>query len=402
MSDKNSLLHRLNDESAWQEYLDYKSEKGHCSQKELLDWSDFIEGGKYREVADRIIGGGELSIPEKSLINKLGGGKRVVYSFTDAENRVLKLLAYLLYAYDDKQPPKCYSFRKGFGAGKAIREIIGTPNISRLWCYKSDIRNYFNSISVPIMLTVLESVLDGDELLLQFFRNMLNVNKSVFEGAIIDENRGVMAGTPTSPFLSNLYLREMDSRFTESGTVYARYSDDVIIFAESEQSLNEYAATFREFVNKYELSVNPDKETVAPPGEAWEYLGIEFCNGKIDLSESTKRKVKGKIKRKARALRRWKLRKNAADESAMKVMIRVFNRKFFENNHSHDLTWSRWFFPLVTESDGFKEIDSYLQKYIRYIPTGSHGKKNYKTTYGNLKDLGYRSLVNEYYKFKKN
>ena len=42
-----------------------------------------------------------------------------------------------------------------------------------------------------------------------------------------------------------------------------------------------------------------------------------------------------------------------------------------------------------------------MQNSLRYIATGRYTKKNYNLRYENLKKLGYRSLVNEYYNFKK-
>jgi hypothetical protein len=384
------------------EYLNYKSEKSHFTEKEKKELEEFINFKKYENAVAKILNGEGLSIPSKIRINKMGGNKkRTVYSFRDDENLVLKLLSYLLYRYDDKQSPGCYSFRKGVGVQKAIREITDTPGISEMWCYKSDIKDYFNSISVPLLLPLLEQVIGDDGPLCRFLSKTLSENKAVYENEIVCENRGVMAGTPISPFLANIYLKEMDSYFVDGKIIYARYSDDVIVFAKTEKELTEYKNVIYGFLSKYGLSINAKKEKTAKPFEAWEYLGVEFKNGKLDLSDATKQKIKGKIRRKARALRRWKLKKNAGDDQAMKAMIRTFNQKFFENKNPRDLTWSRWFFPLVTEKSGFLEIDAYLQQYIRYIPNGRHGKTNYKIKYGKLKELGYKSLVNEYYKFKK-
>lgn len=85
----------------------------------------------------------------------------------------------------------------------------------------------------------------------------------------------------------------------------------------------------------------------------------------------------------------------------MKGLINRFNRKFFDCGDADTLTWSRWFFPLITKADGLREIDHYLQQNIRFIATGRHGKGNYKkTSYVRLQQLGYRSLVSEYYKFR--
>ena len=395
-----SLLCQLNQQSAWREFLAYKLEKAHFSEGEEAALTEFVELEKYERVAVDILDGKPLSIPQKKLINKIGGKKRAVYSFREDENWVLKLVAFLLYRYDERQSPGCFSFRKGFGVQKAVRKFVSVPGISKLWSYKLDIKNYFNSISIPILLPIVEAVIDDDPELCRFFRQMLSGDEAVFDGETIREKRGVMAGTPTSPFFANVYLREVDSYFVERGILYARYSDDIILFAESEERLAEYRAVLHGFLEKYDLEVNPDKERVSAPGEAWEYLGVEYQDGKVDLSPATIQKLKGKIKRKARALYRWKLRKNVGDEQTMKVMIRVFNRKFFENRDPHDLTWSRWFFPMVTEADGFREVDAYLQQYIRYISTGRHGKLNYKVSYDKLKELGYRSLVNEFYRFR--
>ena len=84
----------------------------------------------------------------------------------------------------------------------------------------------------------------------------------------------------------------------------------------------------------------------------------------------------------------------------MSRMIKCFNHKFFgENNRAQ--TWSRWFFPVVNTIEGMREIDHYLQQCIRVISTGHHSKSNYRVTYSDLKEMGYRSLVHEYYKRKK-
>ena len=52
-------------------------------------------------------------------------------------------------------------------------------------------------------------------------------------------------------------------------------------------------------------------------------------------------------------------------------------------------------------SEGFRIIDDYMQEYLRYLYSGRHYKGNYKITYEMLKKIGYRNLVNEYYKYIK-
>ena len=55
---------------------------------------------------------------------------------------------------------------------------------------------------------------------------------------------------------------------------------------------------------------------------------------------------------------------------------------------------------MITTSEGIKKIDNYLLQYLRFLSTGRHCKQNYNVRYNTLKELGFKSLVNEYYKFK--
>ena len=85
----------------------------------------------------------------------------------------------------------------------------------------------------------------------------------------------------------------------------------------------------------------------------------------------------------------------------MTKLIRYFNRKFFDGNLDDSLTWSRWYFPVINSVEGLREIDHYLQQYIRFLSTGRHTKANYRVSYEELKRLGYKSLVHEFYAQKK-
>lgn len=118
-------------------------------------------------------------------------------------------------------------------------------------------------------------------------------------------------------------------------------------------------------------------------------------------------KTKAKIRRKSDALRRWRRRKGLSADKAAVGLIHVMNQKFYgcddpldEENRADAFTWSRWFFPLLTTDRGLREIDAYMQEYIRYTVTGRHYKGNYRISCGQLQRWGYVSLVHEYYRHK--
>ena len=396
-----SILTQLTKQEVWEEFIAYRLMKGRYTWHEFDEADSYVEREEYLPLAQKIAQGAGLSIPRKKIVNKMGTGKkRVVYSYAPEEMMLLKLIAFKLYDYDDSFAPNCYAFRRGKKASDAIFHINRAIGGRKMWAYKLDIHDYFNSISIEILLPMLAEMMAGDPPLYRFFENMLTDNRAIFKGETILEHHGVMAGTPTSPFLADVYLKDVDRYFHEANVVYARYSDDIILFAPDFETLGEYKNRMAEFLHQYRLEINPDKEKIYSPDEAFEFLGFKCHAHDIDISEATKKKMKGKIKRAAKSLMRWSNMKHIEPEKAMKGLINHFNRKFFESDDNEILTWSRWFFPVINKTDGLKEIDHYLQQNIRFLTTGKHGKANYKTDYAKLKQLGYRSLVNEFYKFK--
>ena len=394
-----SIIDLLGEQQTWEEFLTYRLLKGRFNWYEFDEADTYVSEAQYRDVVERLQRGEPLSVPTRHLVNKMGNGKkRVVYSFPSDEMIVLKAMSFLLYRYDSQLAPNCYSFRRGQTAHGAISHLVRTINNQPMWAYKLDIHNYFNSISIPLLLPILSEVLADDPPLYAFFERLLTDGRARVGDEIISEERGVMAGTPTSPFLANIYLREVDHHFAETGVLYARYSDDIILFAPNRETLDRHIGDLNAFLEKYRLEVNPDKVRIYQPDEAFDFLGFKCKGRNIDIADATRRKMKEKIRRKARSLQRWRSKNGIAAEKAMKVLIRYFNRKFFESDDPSELTWSRWFFPIINQTEGLREIDHYLQYNLRYVATGRHNNANYRTRYDQLKQLGYRSLVHEFYR----
>ena len=392
------IIGQLGSQAVWEEFLAHRLLKGRFTWHLFEDADSYVEKEEYRSVVEAFLRGEGPSIPERRLINKMGTAKkRTVYSFSAAETRVLKLLSYLLYRYDSCFAPNCYSFRRGVKASDAIFRLRKMLRGRRMWAYKLDIHDYFNSISIPILLPILRELLADDPALFRLFERMLTEDRAIADGAVVSGKRGVMAGTPTAPFLADVYLMEVDKYFAEAGVIYARYSDDIILFAPDRETLEKHKTTLLGFLSKYELEVNPDKEHIYTPDEPFEFLGFKVLGPAIDISEATRQKMKGKIRRAARALQRWRIRKGYDAERAMKGLIRIFNNKFFGSDDPDALTWSRWFFPVINSTEGLREIDRYLQQNLRYLSTGRHSKANFRVRYADLKALGYRSLVHEFY-----
>ena len=398
-----TVLQLAEKEECWEEFLAYKIEKQHLSLKEEEELRTFIGKREYLVYCDNWKKNRyPLQLPVKKVINKEGTEKkRVVYSFEGEEGIFLKFIAYHLFTFDEVFCENCYAFRRGVSVGDAIRKLK-SAKVDNKYCLKADISNYFNSINVKRLLEKLLFVKEKDVMLYQLFEKILLEEHVRENDKVVKEKHGAMAGTAFSPFLANVYLSDTDHFFHEKGILYFRYSDDILLFADSLEELQEFKRLLYERLSEHGLCINPEKVRIYGPSEKIDFLGFSYQNGEIDLSENTLRKTKAKIKRKARALVRWRKKKGLSGEKAAIGFIRAMNRKFYgrDEERAEDFSWKRWFFPNLTVDGGLKEIDAYMQQYIRFAVTGRHYKGNYRISYEDMKTWGYRSLVNAYYKGK--
>lgn len=399
-----TLLDYLADMDVWVGFYEQKADMGFMREEDSQKLFHYIRQKRYLPIVERIQNGQGLSIPVKKYISKEGvSKKRVVYMLPEDEANVMKLLTWLLIRkYDNVLSRNLYSFRPGVSVKSAMKQIVLHHGIQQYYSYKLDIRNYFNSINIPILLASLSEIFADDPKLYDFFANMLSDLRVVEDGKVICEDKGVMAGMPAAVFFANLYLTALDNVFDAmSDVLYCRYSDDIIVFAPDQEKLNKAKAVLHEYLRKFRLDINHDKEVETLPGERWTFLGFSYLNGEIDVSAVSVRKMKAKMRRKARALVRWKKIKRKDGWMAARAFIKHFNKKLYTSTDTHEINWSRWYFPLLTTNRSLKEIDVYMQDCIRYIVTERRTKSRYNFRYEQMKELGLMSLVNNWYSFRK-
>ena len=398
-----SLIDQLASVEVWNAFLEEKIAGNHLDKRQLADLSAFIQNQEYLSVVHKMMNKESFYPPLKQTISKQSSSKkRIVYSFAREENYVLKLLTYLLIRkYDHLFAKNLYSFRSNHGVKKAVDYIRGDHNLSDKYVYKVDIRNYFNSVDVSKLLPMLKQIMKDEIDIYAFIERLLTDPRvRTTDGMVVQEEKGIMAGVPISSFLANVYLHQLDWHFFEKGNRYARYSDDIIVFSRDSMEREADRAYIQSYLASMSLSVNLDKESTADPQEPWDFLGVSYQNGIFDISPISLMKLKKKMWRKSRALLRWKNRKHLDNICAAKAFVKSFNIKLYDNPKNTELTWSRWYFPIINTTESLAQLDHYMQECIRYIATGRRTKKRYDFTYQMMKGLGYRSLVNEYYKLK--
>lgn len=399
-----SLLNILAEEQVWIDFYEYKVEPDYFRLSDAQELFHYIRDKRYVSVVDKILNGESLSIPHKKRIAKSDNSKkRIVYSLPEDEAMVLKLLTWMMIRkYDSFFSDNLYSFRPSYSAKDALRKLTFNPDISRCFSYKLDIHNYFNSINIELLLPALKNIFADDEPLYEFFSSQLSDLRAVDNGEIIQEQKGVMAGMPYAGFLANIFLTPLDREFEKiPEIVYCRYSDDIIMFAKDKEVLDGAKLKLHQMLETYGLEVNPDKVVETAPNEPWTFLGIEYNGKEIDVSRISVQKLKAKMRRKARALERWKNTNKKDGWMAGRAFIKHFNKKLYTSESNSEVNWSWWYFPLITTEKSLKEIDAYMQDCVRYVATGSRTKARFNFTYDQMKELGLETLVNRWFSYKK-
>ena len=397
------MLEVLLNEDKWEKFYEYKTSliKETSFNKKLRT---FIDNRRYIELYELIVNK-SLSIPNRSEISKVGTTKkRVIYKYKFDENIMLKFLTwYLLRKYDYCFSDNLYSFRPNINAKTAINRIKKL-HINHKYFYKTDIHDYFNSIPTDRLIVMLNDVLkEEDNDIKEFFKYVLKqpliYNVENKEYGV--EQKGIMAGTPFAAFLANVYLSDLDKYFSDNGIIYARYSDDIIVFADTAEDRDNYANFIRNFMISKGLEINPKKDVLGNPETDCVFLGFKIdSENVIDIAPVTVDKLKAKMRRKYRALDRWGNRNKVDREVLAKKFIEIFNHKLFDRPDETELSWSYWYFSVITTDKSLKIIDNYAQDCIRYLAYGHHTKGRFKIRYEQIKEWGYRCLVTEWHKWK--
>lgn len=397
-----SLLDILSDERVWIDFYEQKVDPAYFRIADAQHLFQYVRQKRYLQVVERIRSGEGLSVPHKKRIAKADTSKkRIVYSLPEDEAMVLKLLTWLMIRkYDSFFSDNLYSFRPGYGVKHALKRVLTDPESSQYYSYKLDVRNYFNSIDVNILLPILKQLFADDELLYDFISDQLSDPRVIDDGELIEEKKGVMAGMPYAVFLANVFLTPLDRIFEQvPGVIYCRYSDDIVIFSKDKETLDQAKIMLHDYLRDCDLEINQDKEIETLPGEPWTFLGFE-CDGKtIDVSKVSVQKLKSKMRRKAKALRRWAEVNGKEGWMAARAFIKHFNKKLYTSDSNCEVNWSWWYFPLITTDRSLKQIDSFMQDCIRYIVAGKRTKSRFDTRYSQMKELGLLSLVNMWYKY---
>ena len=374
----------LSEPGFWDDLVDRYAIRLAAKPTKVVAYRELVESGAMAE-ATRAYGEQRLRLaaPARRLINRSGGRRKTVYMYPPHDDLFLKGLNRALQRIDGLHSPLCHSFQPGRGVRTAYAALKQVTGLNHLACLHLDVREYFASIAPDRMLRALPPSLKEDAPLV-----------TLLHGTLRDPSAGVMAGTPLAPLLANLYLRPLDDLFESEGVAYLRYADDLVVFGDG-STLARYRATITERLAALGLELNPRKSRLSPPGGAWEFLGLRYEQGRIDLATTSVRKMHHRVRRLARRAR-------SHDDPAWYVLRRLNRKLYGAGADASEFTWATWFFPLIGSDDSQRRLDGVIQEQLRFAASGKYERRNRGVMpYPRLKAAGYLPLVTAFRAFRR-
>lgn len=391
----------------------YKNESWNNFLKYLESKEDFLNKSLIKEVKKIIKAGVEkidldfFPLPTKKEIQKYKTSKkRIVYLYPEPYNTYLKMINWLLQEDDEYSKQFCinsYAYQKNKSVHNGIVRLDDEIHRNtRRYYIKSDFSDYFNSIDLNILIQKMTNFFRSeDKDLIDLFVKILDeplvyVNNQLVEIA----QKGVMAGIAISGYLANVYMNDVDWEMYKRHIYYIRYADDIFIMTNNTERDK---TIFEALIQPLKVHLNPSKTQTGLVKDGFTVLGFQFRDGTIDIDEAKVQKMFDRIRRRSRWFLRWEKEKNVKKEVMVRTFINGMNEKLYANDDEDRLNWTKWYFANINTTVNLERIDSYLVQYIRYLISEKHlgYKKHSEVKYEYIKKLGYRNLVNEYWKYKK-
>lgn len=380
------------------EFIDYKDSRFR-SDEIRQKTEEYILSDKCVEDICRLKEGDYFfSVPIKRIVPKNNSDKkRIIFRFAENETALMRLMAYAFQDLDFLYSDGLYSFRRGSSAQNYLKSHKESRIPKDAYAVKADIKSYGSSLNIEILTAKINRFFDEDTKVRDFLIWLLNRKKYIDMGKEVEGDTAGLPGCPIHNLFTNIYLLELDDKFAGKCISYCRYSDDILIYVDSEQKAMECYEQVKEIVSDLRLTLNESKTRICYPNERIEFLGMELGGEKIDIAPTSINKLKRRMRMRARRIERIKREKNLRPEEAARILIATNNSMFFGHDKEIRMSWKRWAFPVITCSEGLKSLDLFNQHCIRYVMTGKWSNSQYRVKYDELKKLGYRSLVREYY-----
>lgn len=260
-----------------------------------------------------------------------------------------------------------------------IKTLLGETCPS--WILRTDIKNFYESIQRNRIIDRFK-----DDAMLSY--QSIYLLEKLFENEYLKAQSGLPRGINISATLSELYMRRFDKWIKRFPGVYyyARFVDDIIIFAYSKSALENIKSNLQDKLSELAegLEINTSKTadfngnhiTKAKP---LEYLGYKFVkksqrkntNLTVSIAEKKVNKIKTRI---IKALLDY-IKSGDFDLLRKRIQFLTGNYSIRKRNDGTDLRAGIFYnYSEITNKEALYDLNQFLNKAI-YSKNGAFGKK---------------------------
>lgn len=241
---------------------------------------------------------------------------------------------------------------------------------------RTDIKSFFESIS-------------HDKLRAKISKNhILNTESKKIIEKILDDyielsnsDKGVPRGVGISPYLAELYMRDIDNKIKAlpNLTYYARYVDDIVVIFTPNTKHDKvcYLKELEKIIKNEDLKLNVEKTISMPfylPDKKnirLDFLGYEILNEnqiQVSITKSKHKKYEEKIDK---AIQNYNENNKYDEKSARKLLKNrlkyVTGNTRLSNAKKHILIGIYFSNLLLTNTDELDKLDEYLQNKLKQL-----------------------------------
>jgi RNA-directed DNA polymerase len=235
-----------------------------------VTWQDYAQDFEANivDLHARIHRGAYRALPSRRKYIAKPDGRQRPLGIAALEDKIAQraLVEVLNAIYEEDFLGFSYGYRPERGQHDALDALAAAITRTKVnWILDADVRSFFDSVSHDWLVRFVEHRV-GDPRVIRLIRKWLKAGV-MEEGAIMPTEAGTPQGAVASPLLANVYLHYVFDLWAErwrqhhahGNVIFVRYADDIVCGFEHEADAQRFRAELQQRMEKFALSLHPDK-----------------------------------------------------------------------------------------------------------------------------------------------
>ena len=244
-----------------------------------VTWREYAQDleANLEDLRARIHRGAYRALPSRRKYIAKPDGRQRPLGIAALEDKIVQraLVEVLNAIYEEDFCGFSYGFRPGRSQHDALDALATAITRTQVnWILDADIRSFFDSVSHEWLVRFVEHRI-GDPRVIRLLRKWLEAGV-MEDGVLTPTEEGTPQGAVASPLLANIYLhyvfdlwaQRWRQHHAQGNVIFVRYADDIVVGFEHEADAQHFRAELQQRLEKFALSLHPDKTRLIEFGRA--------------------------------------------------------------------------------------------------------------------------------------